>query len=340
MEKICENCWTMFISSYPHKRFCCKKCNEKWRLKRDSILRDRKCKYCWDIFQWTRKTKVCKSCLKELKSKAWYSYWNNLSKEDKARRSQKSREDAIVYWNNISEKDRQKREDKRLAKRRDTYNKLPLRDKMSRLSHMRNGTNIISKINRYREQELSSLWYNVELEYQLWSYFYDIKIDNILIEINPYPYHNTLRAPLWARPKDKQYHKNKIKNAKEYWYECLMVWDWDNENDILNMIYNKKTELIFTEGNKWERYMYINNPNWDYLYIYSIFQKFIQKNNPKKIYLSQDMSKIWRKTCEFLWFKLYERTAPNVHKWKIWKRKRYNDVEIYDAWMWKYIWEA
>ena len=77
-------------------------------------------------------------------------------------------------------------------------------------------------------------------EFYLWWYYYDFKIENTLIELNPYAFHNSTFVPPRnkAKPKDKMYHYNKYKCAIDNWYKCIMVWDWTD--NLIDMITNSQ----------------------------------------------------------------------------------------------------
>ena len=72
---------------------------------------------------------------------------------------------------------------------------------------------------------------NTNKEFSLEGFYYDIKIDNVLIEINPFAYHNMTRAPL-GEPKNRLYHLNKSRVARKNWYQCVHIFDWDNPEKI------------------------------------------------------------------------------------------------------------
>lgn len=92
--------------------------------------------------------------------------------------------------------------------------------------------------------------YNIEYtrEFNLDNkYYYDFHIlnTNILIELNPTFSHTFLYNGFY-NPKDKNYHYNKSLYAIKHGYICICVWDWDNWNDIINLIKqpNLKMEYI------------------------------------------------------------------------------------------------
>lgn len=81
-----------------------------------------------------------------------------------------------------------------------------------------------------------------EREFVIETKSYDFKINNILIEINPTITHNALYNP-YNKDKigmEKNYHANKTKLAENNGYRCICVWDWDDENKIINLILNRK----------------------------------------------------------------------------------------------------
>lgn len=339
MEKYCEYCWKKFETTNPNKKYCCKEHAEKQRLIRDKVPRDRQCKYCGCTFQWWRHFKVCEDCLKSLKSKAWYISWNKMSEEDKEKKRQFSRERATNTWKTMSEEEKKRRENKRINSWFKTYYSIPLQERSARMKHMQSYWWVVSKINKERKSEFEALWHLVEIEFPLNNYFYDLKIWNVLIEINPFPYHNSLWAPWWAKPKWKLYHKDKIKNAIDNWYECLMIRDRDDKNNIISMIKDRNVSLLFKERDEiWTRDMYIEPSTWETKDAKEIFNNFIKENTPTKIYHTQDMSKLWHALCIELWFKIISWSNPTLHKRTLWNRKAYNNVEVYDAWIWTYEW--
>ena len=74
-------------------------------------------------------------------------------------------------------------------------------------------------------------------EFSLGKYIYDFKIENILIEINPTVTHNSLWNPFGNHDGiDKNYHINKSNNAKEHGYRVIHVFDWDDKQQIINLL--------------------------------------------------------------------------------------------------------
>ena len=115
-----------------------------------------------------------------------------------------------------------------------------------------------SSINRLFED----LFINVGLvidkrEFVLDRYSYDFKIGKYLIEINPSITHNSSFS-IWdnVQPKDKYYHQNKSIVALNNGYRCIHIWDWNTENDLIDIIngiyYNYiPINVRFTEPRQW-----------------------------------------------------------------------------------------
>lgn len=75
---------------------------------------------------------------------------------------------------------------------------------------------------------------NYTPNYSLGTFQYDFKVDNILIEINPYSTHSSIA---------KDYHLRKLNVAKENGYHCIHVWDWDNIDAIINLLKRKEESI-------------------------------------------------------------------------------------------------
>lgn len=58
---------------------------------------------------------------------------------------------------------------------------------------------------------------------------YDFQIENTLIEIDPWPFHNTTFNPIANQsPISKEYHLQKTRTAISQGYRCIHIFDWDN----------------------------------------------------------------------------------------------------------------
>lgn len=79
-----------------------------------------------------------------------------------------------------------------------------------------------------------------ETEFPLGSYFYDFKVGNILIEINPSWTHNSSYDVTISRKKvtklDPYYHYNKTKFAIDKGYIVINVYEWNNVDNLLPIL--------------------------------------------------------------------------------------------------------
>lgn len=97
----------------------------------------------------------------------------------------------------------------------------------------------ISKINKEFSNKLNQLNIEHELEYMN----FDVKIGNTLVEIDPSYTHNiTIKAKFNNVEKEcisKDYHINKTNKANELGFKCIHIFDWDDQNKIINMFLPK-----------------------------------------------------------------------------------------------------
>ena len=84
-----------------------------------------------------------------------------------------------------------------------------------------------------------------EREFNLGLRSYDFKVNNCLIEINPYITHNSNFNPFDKEHNyigiDKKYHLNKTKLALDNGYKCIHIWDWDDKEKIVNLLKTRET---------------------------------------------------------------------------------------------------
>ena len=103
--------------------------------------------------------------------------------------------------------------------------------------------NIVSNINKHvgdKIKELTGLHYSFETRIQ--NYSYDICIEDIktLIEINP-SYTHSVVPNHWGQSRNKTYHLDKTRIAREHGYRCIHVFDWDDVNKIIETLQPKKS---------------------------------------------------------------------------------------------------
>lgn len=69
---------------------------------------------------------------------------------------------------------------------------------------------------------------------------YDFKVGSTLVEIDPWPFHNTTFSPIKDHPPiSKNYHQQKSRVAADQGYRCLHVFDWDDKDKILQQLVPK-----------------------------------------------------------------------------------------------------
>ena len=71
-------------------------------------------------------------------------------------------------------------------------------------------------------------------EYPIKAYSYDFKVNNYLIELNPYATHNSTWGIRNNPPKKPYYHKTKSKLALDNNFFCIHIFDWDDKTKIIN----------------------------------------------------------------------------------------------------------
>lgn len=191
----CQWCWKEFIKDPPNRKFCSQKCCSQSQIKN----KPRQCPICWVTFK--PKDAQAKYCSRE-----------------------------CMYKSFTTEEHRQRLEELAIQRREDKWYMWVCQTEEHRKKYR-----AISKPNLIYKDLLELWWYEVQLEFPLFWYSYDLKIWNILIEINPTPFHNSTRHPL-AEPKHKYYHYNKYKCAIDNGYKCIMVWDWTTNEELLELI--------------------------------------------------------------------------------------------------------
>lgn len=90
------------------------------------------------------------------------------------------------------------------------------------------------------EQELGIVLDSSNREFSLAGKSYDFRIGNTLLEIDPAPTHNSTWGP-FSNPKDKYYHYEKSRIAKENGYRCIHIFDWDDRRKVINLLKTRET---------------------------------------------------------------------------------------------------
>lgn len=87
-------------------------------------------------------------------------------------------------------------------------------------------------------EELSSLGFKPEYEYELDGKSYDIFLSdiNVLLEVDPTYTHN-IKGNHWVRDGlDINYHVEKTAIAESAGFRCIHIFDWDNTNMVISLI--------------------------------------------------------------------------------------------------------
>lgn len=102
----------------------------------------------------------------------------------------------------------------------------------------------VSSKNKKAKEILESIGLDVETEFVLDNYSYDLHIigTNILIEIDPTYTHNSFHNHYDNHGIDPNYHITKSISAEENGFRCIHVFDWEDMKMILNM-FEPKTKL-------------------------------------------------------------------------------------------------
>lgn len=103
---------------------------------------------------------------------------------------------------------------------------------------------LISETNKYIHNRLKELGIETEYEKQVGWYRYDLYLgDNVLLDINPSYTHSAIVTDGRFKPKPKEYHYMRLKNAVVNGYTLIQLWDWDNWDKVISSL--AKRELIY-----------------------------------------------------------------------------------------------
>ena len=99
-----------------------------------------------------------------------------------------------------------------------------------------------SSYNRSFAELLDDNGIKYEREFLLQKYSYDFKVGETLIEINPTATHNTYFSPYGDKSvKDRYYHRDKSKLARDSGYTVIHVFDWDDKSKVINLLKRRDT---------------------------------------------------------------------------------------------------
>lgn len=278
IEKQCECCWNIFMWSFVTK-YCSKECrSKKWEesFKKTNIekywveypqqSKDIREKWKQTVLEkyWVENIAQSEEVKAKMQNTLLEKYWakNPMQSEEIKQKVQKTNLER--YWakspmQNTEVKNKAKENLYKSVKKKywvdnvwqiDEVKEKVVQSCMEKYwvpyncmtKECLNSSPTVSKINKECANILKENWYNVEMEFSIWRHSYDLKVWDVLIEINPYPYHNVTWSPV-RDPIKKDYHYEKLKLARDNWYRCIMVWDWDNFDKILYLLDDNKEKI-------------------------------------------------------------------------------------------------
>lgn len=122
-------------------------------------------------------------------------------------------------------------------------------------------------------------WFHYERQFYISKFPYDFKIWNTLLELNPFPYHNSTRHP-FGKEIWKNYHYDKTILARNNWYNCIQIFDWDDPEKIIMLIEDNKKRIYAREC----ECVYLDYEQWNDFFNNYHLQNWTQKNK-NDIYL-------------------------------------------------------
>ena len=108
----------------------------------------------------------------------------------------------------------------------------------------KNNYSRISKVNKKFQEFLNESSIESELEFIVDNSGYDLKVNDVLVEIDPWFTHNSTVGAIFGnkrmmKPKESAYHLTKTNKAKEHGFNCIHIFDWDDWNKIMYLLQPK-----------------------------------------------------------------------------------------------------
>ena len=133
---------------------------------------------------------------------------------------------------------------------------LPENQEKAKDAMLKTGHHRVSKINKKFQELLESLGIQSTLEYRIENKFYDICVPDrhIVIEIDPTWTHCS--EGNMYEDIDKNYHKEKSEIAKRNGFHCIHVFDWDNWDKIISIVYTehkiyaRNCEIVYLDSSE------------------------------------------------------------------------------------------
>lgn len=95
--------------------------------------------------------------------------------------------------------------------------------------------------NRAFAELLSNLHIEYEREFTIHHFAYDFRVNDMLIEIDPTPTHNSTWGIFKEQPTSRDYHNKKTQFAQDNGFKCIHIWDWDNVNSVIQTLTTRPT---------------------------------------------------------------------------------------------------
>ena len=152
------------------------------------------------------------------KAQANKQYRAALSPEEEQRQNDLRSQSMKHWWENLTAEEKENVLQKRFQNGK-TYNQ---KDSLTNLEF---------------KQRLETAQLSYDREFCLDHKFFDFKVNDILVEIDPSFTHNSTFTPFeYNTPLAKNYHKNKSKIAQKYNFRCIHIFDWDDRQKVLNLL--------------------------------------------------------------------------------------------------------
>lgn len=153
------------------------------------------------------------------------AYRASLSPEEEARQNELRSQSMKAWWDNLSTEEKEVILQNRF-KNGQSY------------SQKDSGPNLAFA------EKLKQANIDFEREFCLDKKFFDFKIADVLVEINPTFTHNSSFTPFeYNQPLSKIYHQQKSEIAKKYNYKCIHIFDWDDQEKIINLLSNNQQTI-------------------------------------------------------------------------------------------------
>lgn len=167
---------------------------------------------------------------KTKKAESNRAYRLSLTDEEKARQDRMRSESMKSWWEALTSEEKEEVQNNRFKNGRCYHSKT-------------SGPN-----DRFRSK-LETCGISFTREFCLDHKTFDFKVGNILIEINPTFTHNATFFPLGNhRCIDKNYHKDKTAIAEKYGYRCIHIFDWEDDDKIINSFLNRPADAIYARN--------------------------------------------------------------------------------------------